>query len=164
LAIDDGHAGTEAWFFALAYTDPNSDLALMRAGEDEGRRYVSVNQAAFGEKIDFTIASHIFGDPQFQGPPGASLVFDCKGGFESNGLTLSLTEREWTPSAINYKAKLARQEVSGGWRTVLVPLSRFLDSKGASPGNWSQVDRIQISGVTSRAEPPLFSRFRWVQP
>ena len=162
LEIDDGSAGYESWFFGPAYTDPNSDSTLLSAGEDEGRRYVSVNKAGFGDKINFTVASHIFGDPQFQGPPGATLAFDCKGGFDTNGLTLSFSEGEWMPGGINYKAKVAQPEVAGGWKTVLVPLSKFVNEKGANPGSWSKVDRIQISGVATQSEPPLFSRFRWV--
>ena len=124
----------------------------------------SVNKAGFGDKINFTIASHIFGDPQFQGPPGAALAFDCKGGFDTNGLTLSFSEAEWTPVGVNYKAKVGQLEVAGGWKTVLVPLSKFVNEKGANPANWSKVDRIQISGVATQTEPPLFSHFRWVMP
>ena len=164
LAIDDGSAGYESWFFGPAYTDPNSDSTLLSAGEDEGRRYVSVNKAGFGGRINFTIASHIFGDPQFQGPPGATLAFDCKGGFDTNGLMLSLSEGEWMPGGINYKAKVAQPEVAGGWRTVLVPLSQFVNEKGANPGSWSKTDRIQVSGVATQAGPPLFSHFRWIMP
>jgi hypothetical protein len=164
LAIDDCAAGHESWFFGPAYTDPNIDRSLLSAGEDEGHRYISVNKAGFGDKINFTIASHVFGDPQFQGPPGATLAFDCKGGFDTNGLTLSLSEAEWTPAGVNYKARVARLEVTGGWKKVLVPLSKFVNEKGDNPANWSKVDRIQISGVTTQAEPPLFSHFRWVMP
>jgi hypothetical protein len=54
------------------------------------------------------------------------LAFDCKGGFDTNGLTLSLSAGEWMPGGINYNAKVAQQEVVGGWKTVLVPLSKFL--------------------------------------
>jgi dienelactone hydrolase len=164
LAIDDCSAGYESWFFGPAYTDPNSDSTLLSTGEDEGRRYVSVNKAGFGDKINFTIASHIFGDPQFQGPPSATLAFDCKGGFDTNGLTLSLSEGEWMPGGINYTAKVAQQEVVGGWKTVLVPLSKFINEKGANPGSWSKTDRIQVSGVATQSEPPLFSHFRWIMP
>ena len=164
LEIDDGSSGYEKWFFGPAYTDPNIDRALLRAGEDEGRRYVSIDKAGFGDRINFTIASHIFGDPQFQGPPGATLAFDCKGGFDTNGLTLSFSESEWMPAGVNYKAKVTQQEVTGGWKTVLVPLSKFVNEKGANPASWSKADRIQILGVATQAEPPLFSHFRWIQP
>jgi hypothetical protein len=37
-------------------------------------------------------------------------------------------------------------------------------SKGASPASSGRVDRIQISGVATQSEPPLFSRFRWAMP
>ena len=164
LNIDDGSAGSEAWFFGPAYTDPNTDLALLSPGEDEGRHYISVNPAAFGAQINFTIASHVFGDPQFQGPPGAVLSFDCKGGFDASGLTLSFSEGEWTPGGMNYKAKLPQQELVGGWKTVSVPLSRFVNEKGTSPASWSKVDRIQITGVTAQSAPPRFSRFHWKMP
>jgi hypothetical protein len=43
-------------------------------------------------------------------------------------------------------------------------LPRFANEKGASPASWSKVDRIQITGVTAKSQPPLFSRFRWVMP
>src|SRR6266487_3191269 len=62
------------------------------------------------------------------------------------------------------KAKVAQLEVAGGWKTVLVPLSKFVNEKGATPANWSKVDRIQISGVATQTEPPRFSHFRWVMP
>ena len=136
----------------------------MSAGEDEGRRYVTVNKAVFGNSINFSIASHIFGDPQFQGPPGASLAFDCKGGFDTNGLTITFAEGEWMPRGVNYKARMPQHEVSGNWKTVVVALSKFASDAGANPAGWSQVDRILLSGVTGKAAPPLFSRFRWVLP
>ena len=106
--------------------------------------------------------SHIFGDPQFQGPPGASLAFDCKGGFDTNGITITFAEGEWLPRGVNYKAKVAQQDVTGGWKTVIVPLSKFVSDAGATPANWSKVDRLLLSGATTKAGPPLFSRFRWV--
>lgn len=164
LEIDECSTGYENWFFGPAYTDPNSDTTLLSAGEAKGRRYVSVNKAGFGDKINFTIASHIFGDPQFQGPPGATLAFDCMGGFDTNGLTLSLSEGEWMPGGINYNAKVTQQEVAGGWKTVIVPLSKFVNEKGTSPGSWSKTDRIQISGIATQSEPPLFTHFRWIIP
>lgn len=164
LEIDDGSAGYEHWFFGPAYTDPNIDRELLSAGVDEGHRYFSVNKAAYGEKIDFTIASDIFGDPQFQGPPNGTLIFDCKGGFDTNGLTLSFSEHEWLPGAVNYKARLSQEAVTGGWKTVRVSLSKFVNGQGASPASWSTVDRIQLSGVATQSEPPLFSHFRWVLP
>ena len=43
-------------------------------------------------------------------------------------------------------------------------IAKFVNEKGASPANWSKVDRIQISGVATQTEPPLFSHFRWVMP
>jgi len=95
VTIDDGRDGCENWFFGPAYTDPNTDKILLTSGEDQGRHYISVNKAVFGETINFTIASHIFGDPQFLGPPGASLAFDCKGNFDTNGLTIAFAEGEW---------------------------------------------------------------------
>jgi hypothetical protein len=125
----------------------------LSTGEDDGRRYVSVNQAGFGDKINFTIASHIFGDPQFQGPPGATLAFDCKGGFDTIGLTLSLSEGEWMPGGINYTAKVAQPEVIGGWKTVIVPLSEFFSEKGLTQGVGAK--RI---GYKSQESPPNLSR------
>ena len=68
------------------------------------------------------------------------------------------------PAGVNYKAKVTQQEVTGGWKTVLVPLSKFVNEKGANPASWSKADRIQILGVATQAEPPLFSHFRWIQP
>ncbi len=164
LNIDDGNVETEAWFYGPAYTDPNTDLALLSFGEDEGRHYISVNPAAFGAQINFTIASHVFGDPQFQGPPGASLAFDCRGGFDASGLTLSFSEGEWTPAGVTYTAKVPQQALVGGWQTIVVPLSKFVNEKGTSPARWSKVDRIQITGVTGRSDPPRFSGFHWVRP
>ena len=160
VTIDDGRGGCENWFFGPAYTDPNTDRILLTSGEDEGRHYISVNKAVFGETINFTIASHIFGDPQFQGPPGASLAFDCKGKFDTNGLTIAFAEGEWMSRGVNYKARISPSAVSGGWKTVVVSLSQFTNDSGASPANWSKVDRLLFSGVT-RTEPPLFSNFRW---
>jgi dienelactone hydrolase len=164
LNLDDGGGALETWFFGPAYTDPNTDQSLLSSGEDEGRQYVSVNRAVFGPQINFTIASHIFSDPQFQGQPGAVLAFDCKGGFDGSGLTLSFSEGEWLPGGMNYKATVPQQELVGGWRTIQVPLSRFVNEKGTSPGSWSKVDRIQLTGVTTQSEPPRFSRFHWVMP
>jgi hypothetical protein len=161
-AIEPG-GPDDGWFFGPAYTDPNIDRPLLSAQVIEGRRCVGVSPALFGEKIAFTIASHIFGDPQFQGPAGAALAFDCRGGFETNGLTLSFWEGEWMPGGLEYKAKVSLGDGTG-WKTVQVPLSKFVNDKGASPASWAKVDRIQISGVTPRNDPPWFSRFRWVGP
>ncbi len=157
-------SGDDGWFFGPAYTDPNIDRPMMSPSVVGERRCVGVNPAGFGEKINFTIASHVFGDPQFQGPAGAVLAFDCRGGFETNGLTLSFSEGEWMPGGVEYKAKVSAGEANGGWKTVLVPLSKFVSDKGASPRSWAKVDRIQISGVTPRNDRPFFSRFRWVMP
>jgi len=63
-----------------------------------------------------------------------------------------------------YKARVPQPELISGWKTVSVPLPRFANEKGASPASWSKVDRIQITGVTAKSQPPLFSRFRWVMP
>ena len=92
------------------------------------------------------------------------LSFDCKGGFDTGGLLLTFSEGEWMPGQINYQARVTQEEVTGGWKTVLVPLSKFVDEKGASPATWSKVDRIVLAGVATHAEPPLFGNFRWVQP
>jgi hypothetical protein len=156
--------GDDGWFFGPAYTDPNIDLHLMSVGEENGRRYVSVNPANFGDTINFTIASHIFGDPQFQAPPGAALAFDYKGGFGTNVLTLKFSEGEWMPGGVEYKAALSLAEGNGDWKTAQVPLAKFVTDKGASPASWAKADRIQISGATPKSDPPRFSRFRWVTP
>lgn len=92
------------------------------------------------------------------------LAFDCEDGFDASGLTLTFSEGEWTPGGMNYKAKLPQQELVGGWRTVSVPLSKFVNEKGTSPASWHNVDRIQITGVTTQSEPPRFSRFHWIMP
>jgi dienelactone hydrolase len=164
LTIDDCGPGSETWFFGPAYTDPSIERALMSMGENDRRQYVSVNAAMFGAAINFTIASHVFGDPQFQGTTGASLAFECKGGFDTNGLTVTFAQGEWMPGGINYKAKVSQTEVSGGWRTVMLPLSKFTSDTGTTPGSWSKADRLLLSGVTTQMEPPLFSRFHWVLP
>jgi len=62
------------------------------------------------------------------------------------------------------KAKVAQLEVAGDWKTGLVPLSKFVNEKGANQANSSKVDRIQISQIATQTEPPLFSHFRWVMP
>jgi dienelactone hydrolase len=164
LEVDSCNAGAETWFFGPAYTDPNIDRTLLSSGEDEGRPYISVNKAQFGQNINFTICSHIFGDPQFQGPPGVSLVFDCKGGFDTNGLTITFAEGEWMPRGVSYKASVAQTEVSGGWKTVTVPLAKFTSEAGTTPASWARADRLSISGVATQAEPPRFSHFRWIPP
>jgi hypothetical protein len=164
LTIDECRHGSETWFFGPAYTDPSIDRELMSMGEDEGHHYVSVNKAMFGATINFMIASHAFGDPQYQGPAGASLAFECKGGFDTNGLTTTFAEGEWMPGGINYKAIVPQAVVNGGWRSVRVPLSAFASDAGARPASWNKVDRLLLSGVTTQSDPPLFSRFRWVLP
>jgi dienelactone hydrolase len=164
LAWSPEIAGSEVlsdWRYSLAYTDPNVDSEVIRILEEGRRRFVTVDTSVFGDPVDFVISSHAIGDPQWHGRDGMSLQFRCRGGFDEHGLTVSLVGSEWTLAATTYTAIVPQSEIMGGWRIVDLPMSAFRTDQGKRLTNWELVEKLELKGRASRANPPCFGEFRW---
>lgn len=157
--LAQGNTGLEPWFFVPAYTDPNRTEAYLRIERDAGGAFLTLDSALFGDPMRFAVATHLPGDPQFRGPTGAVLAFEARGDFGGDGLTVRITEAEWTPRA---RAYTARSPVPGtGWRPVTLSLADFADAAGQHPAGWDAVQRFEIEGAAPRRDPPRFRGFRW---
>jgi dienelactone hydrolase len=159
MELAQGRGGLEPWFFVPAYTDPNLTATYLRVGQDETGPYLTFDPVLFGDPLRFNIATHLPGDPQFTGPAGAALSFMARGDFGAEGLTVRITEAEWTPRARTYRARAPAPGT--GWRTVTLALADFADAGGQHPAGWTAVQRLQVEGAAPRADPPRFRGFRW---
>src|SRR5262249_5733521 len=154
-------AGFENWYYVPAYTDPNISSTFFRAGQESAGHYFTLNPEIFGASINFKISSHLICDAPFAGRGGMAPPFVGKGGFDESGLTVSVLEREWTLMAKTYSVHIPREELTPGWKTITLPLSRFATDDGKRPGHWQDLEKLQLRGVTSKQEPPCFTHFRW---
>ena len=159
----ESRQAAESWFFATAYTDPvvSKQLMLLYDSQDHAH-VVTLNPELFGSSINFNIATHLLGDPQFAGKPGQTLAFDCSGGFGELGMTVTVTEKEWTPLGKSYAAKVSTHELSTDWKTVMLPLSRFQTADAKSAESWRQLDKIQLQGTTTKENPLRVGNLRWI--
>jgi hypothetical protein len=157
--------GFEDWFFTSGYTDPNrDDTYLQREASSSLPAHLTLNLSLFGDPMNFTLSSHLVSDPQFQGPAGAGYSFECQGTFTRDGLTVIAYERDWSPRARSFTAKVSPAELAGSWRTVTLPLDRFIAPGGERLTTWADVQRLEIRGAAARSAPPCFRGFRWVLP
>lgn len=162
--IAHGADGTDHWYFTAGYTDPNLDWSYLKAGNDDtAGPFISFNLERLGDPVPVRLSTHIVGDPQFQGRDGESLVFLCRGGFTSDGLTVTVIEDDWGLQSRRFMAKVTREELGTGWKEITLPLSRFTDSQGQSPAKWNLIDKLEIVGATARSDPPKFAGLRWLQ-
>lgn len=74
-----------------------------------------------------------------------------------------VVENDWGPHAKLYTAKLSKEEIGTDWKTVTLPLSRFVSADGRTPASWKVLDKLEISGKTSQKEPPCFANFHWTE-
>ena len=157
------HAVAESWFYATAYTDPNVSKQFVSAEDLPERPAVLVlNKEIFGDRITVNLASHIVGDPQFVGSEGSDIALDCMGGFDNEGLRVTMTEHDWTPRARSYSATIPVSELSDGWKTVKLSAGQFRTADGQALTTWRDLDKIQLQATTSKADPFRLANLRWV--
>lgn len=163
--LEDGSNGLDPWVFTNGYTDPSLDWSYLEFGRDERvGPYVTFNLKAFGDPIEARLSSHIVGAPGSQGRDGEVLMFQCRGKFTDDGLTVSVVQDDWGIHSRTYSAKVARAELGDDWREISLPLARFLDKDGKSPARWRDLDKLEIQAKAARSGPPCFARFRWFDP
>jgi len=150
------------WYFTAGYTDPNISKPYLRI-EDGGPadQYLTLVPDLFGDPMQFSISSHIVGDPQFEGRPGMALAFDTKGAYVE-GLTVSAVQDDWGPRARIFSATVDPSQLGKDWRSVKLPISKFVDSEGHSLTAWRGVNKLEIKGKAGKSGPPCFARFQWV--
>lgn len=159
--LNQGEDALGHWFFTRAYTDPNRTESYLRIVAETGEPfYLTLRPELFGDPMDFTISSHIVGDPQFRGQPASEFTFEYRGDLVAD-LEIVATEGDWGPRARTFTTT-ARGAGSGPqWREIRLPSTRFKTSDGQTLSGWQAVDRIEIRGKAAKATPPRFRRFRW---
>lgn len=162
-ALAFGRDGVENWFYTAGYTDPNITSTYLRTGNDPViGSYLTLNADLFGDPIDFTLSTHLVGDPQFTGKPGRALSFSVRGAFTGPGLTVAAIVNDWAPTARTYSARIEPGAIASGWQTIVLPLSRFVDPDGKPLPTWTGVERIELRGAASHKSPPCFAGFQWI--
>ena len=144
----------ESWFYARAYTDPQVEKTFVKI-EDTSERpaVVSLNSEVFDDGIGIDISSHAIGDPQFAGPNGSALAFDCAGDFGPEGLRVSVTQNDWTPLARTYVAIVSSAEMTAGWNTIALPLDRFkMKDTENTPIRWQDLDKVNLQGTHAKVQ------------
>ncbi len=161
--LSDTDDPTLKWYFVPAYVDPNLHQCYLAVGEDsESGRYLTLNPGLFGDKMGFYIGSHCIGDEQFRGRPGKAFAFEFKGGFETP-LTVMIVQNDRLIGGVTYKADVPSEPARAGWQKVVLPLSAFKDDGGNAPASWDAIDKVNITGTTSKRRPPCFRSFRWAE-
>jgi len=161
--MEQGLDGLDHWYFPAAYTDPNLDWTfLKRAKDDAVGSFITFDPQRLGDPMDVRLATHLIGDPQFQGKSGMALSFACRGEFLADGLTVKLIEDDWGPRSASYTAVVPASSVGPGWREVALKLDQFQSADGRAPTSWKAIDKLELSGKAGRAVLPGFSRLRWV--
>lgn len=164
LEWTQGRDGLEYWFFTSGYTDPTRDDTYLSIERTADPPALTLNPKLFGDSMNFSISTHLVGDPQFIGPPNATLSFECRGGFTSEGMTVTAYLHDWSPLARTFTATVLPAELSTDWKRVMLPAARFTDAGGQTLAGWAEVQRIAVKGGTARSAPPLFRKFRWMLP
>lgn len=159
---EHGRDGLEGWFYTAAYTDPNVDWTLLKVERDTpGGASLTLNGDRFGDPMDFSLSTHLLNDPQWEGRPGHSLAFDCRGAYAAGGLTVNLITHDWRPTTRTYTAQIASDTLKPGWNHVHLPLARFTAPDGERLLAWPGVERLELKGRAARQAPPAFRNFRW---
>jgi len=156
-------AVADSWVYATAYTDPSVSKQFLSVEDFPDRPAVVVlNKEIFGDQIHVNLASHIIGDPQFAGRDSAELALDCSGGFDDQGLRVTVTEFDWTPKAKSYVATIPAAELSKDWKTVRLSLAKFRTADGQPLASWRELDKIQLQATTSKVNAFRLANLRWL--
>ena len=164
-ALEAWTNGLDGWKFLGAFTDPSMDWEYLRTNRDaQLGPLLSFNTERLGDPVPVQLSTCILGDPQFQGREGLALAFQVQGDFIGEGLTLTLIEQDKSLQARSYSVNITKNDLTPGWREVVLPLSRFTDKDKRTPRGWQDIDKLEIRGKASRQNPPRFARFRWLNP
>lgn len=161
----DPHAIAQSWFYARSHTDPSMERDYLRIENLPDRpAVVGLNPEIFGDSIAIDLTSHAIGDAQFSGRDGSALAFDCFGSIGPEGLQVTVAEKDWTPLARFYVATVPPDQIGAGWTTVVLPISRFqLKGGQATPARWQDLDKVNLQGTTTKANPLRIANLRWVR-
>ena len=156
----------DSWVFARAHTDPSIERTFVRLADDGARKGgLSMNPDVFGAKFEIDLLTHVLGDPQFAGADGDALAFDVAGAFGPEGLRVRVVQNDWTPLAKTFEVLVSPEEITGGWRTVVLPLARFrATSDKTPPTNWRVLDKLHLQGSTAEGASFRLADLRWVKP
>jgi hypothetical protein len=154
----------ESWFYARSYTDPVIEQTFVRVEDTADRAaVVSMNPEVFRELVTVDLSSHVLGDAQFAGVDGMALAFDCAGDFGAEGLRVSVVQNDWTPLVQTYMTTLSADELTPGWRTIVLPLGRFkIKDTEVTPAHWTDLDKMNLQGTTPASDPFRIANLRWV--
>ncbi|MFO0947741.1 MAG: hypothetical protein U1D30_17765 [Planctomycetota bacterium] len=158
----NGSGNFASWVFGPAYVDPLKPHHYFLPSEGIATMDdLELNPALFGDPIRFHLASHVLGDPQFEGRKGYSLAFEVAGGFRQEPLLVRLVSNDWTPSRKSYEAKVPVSSMTPDFQLVTLEPKQFASPGGELLADWSGIDKIEILGETSRASPPRVRSLRW---
>ena len=161
----DPLAAADSWYFVTANTDPNTSRGFVQVDRETERGPAArLDPATFPGKASIYIGTHLVGDSQYLGPDGATLRLDVRGKFSGDGLTVTVKEKDWTPLAKIYTAKVPAEKFTDGWTAVELKLSDFHTADGAKPSNWRTVDVVQLQGSTNEDQSFRVAGPRWVVP
>jgi len=155
----------DSWYFVTANTDPNTSRGFVQVDRETERGPAArLDPATFPGQASIYIGTHLVGDPQYLGPDGATLSLGVRGKFSGDGLTVTIKERDWTPLAKIYTAKIPAEKFADEWNAVELKLADFHTAEGASPANWRTVDVVQLQGTTNENQSFRVTGPRWVVP
>ena len=122
----DSRTVAESWFYMSAHTDPNVVRRYVVVEEVAGDFIVRLDPDTFGDPMTLNIGSHILSDPQFSAPETMTLAFEWRGAVDSAGLSVTVSEEDWTPLAKAYSVKIEPDPGADGWTSTV--LSRAIES------------------------------------
>src|SRR5262249_47340505 len=113
--IDDFSAGTDAWTFTRAHTDPWRAWKYFETARGPGgTRAMTLNATVWGSgEISFAVGTHKIADPAWTAPPGAALAFWYRSAGPAT-LELHAWTEHWGAGMKEYTTKLS-PERAGEW-------------------------------------------------
>ncbi len=152
----------QSWVYGVANTDPTllRRYVLIDQTSERGP-VVRQNPEYFHDTIHVHLVSHLLAEPQGPGRPDQALTFDCAGALDDQGLTVTVTQNDWTPLAKRYRATVPQSQLKGPWTTVTLPLSSFATAEGEHPQRWNNLDKLELQGKAKRDAPFELAKLRW---
>jgi dienelactone hydrolase len=154
LAVGQGVDATmavDSWYYATAATDPLSPKQFVIFNEDRAHPSARVNPDLFGESITVNLASHLVGDPQLRRDAARTLLLECSGSTDEAGLTISVTEHDWTPRAQTYSMHFRREQIPPKWSSLDIPRELLKTTEGKPLDSWRYVDKLQLQCKSPRS-------------
>jgi hypothetical protein len=141
----------ESWYYATAATDPLSPKQFVIFSLDSEHPSARVNPALFGDTINVHLASHLVGDPQFRRDAAPALVLECAGSTDDAGLTISVTEHDWTPLAQTCSIHFPPEQIPREWNSLELPREQLKTAEGKPLASWRYVDKLQLQCKSPRS-------------